>query len=126
MAALGWLLNLDFAASSGISVIVTGGSDFQSIWAFEDGMLTPLTSDTVTGSDTISMAGPFTFGGFDLNCDGTNAGTLIVRDGSASGTILVKTSSVTGKVAVVPQPCSGTIYYSVSGTGASAFLWKWE
>lgn len=84
----------------------------------------PITADTVTGTGTITLTDE-TFGGFDLNCDGTNAGTLIVRDTNASGRILVKTSSVTGKIAYAPIPCSGAIYYSVSGTGASAFLYEW-
>ena len=84
----------------------------------------PITDDTVTGTGTITMKGEL-FGGFDLNCDGSNAGTLIVRDTGASGKILVKTNSVTGKIAYAPMPCSGTIYYSVSGTGATAFLYEW-
>lgn len=84
----------------------------------------PLTSDAVTGTGAITVNSQL-FGGFDLNCDGSNAGTLIVRDSDSSGRILVKTSSVTGKVAYAPIPCSGTIYYSVSGTGASAFLYEW-
>lgn len=87
----------------------------------------PITSDTVTGTGTISLTREgLVFGGFDLNCDGTNAGTLIVRDASDTGKILVKTSSVTGKIGFAPIPCSKTIYYSVSGTGASAFLYEWE
>lgn len=84
----------------------------------------PITDDTVTGTGTINFTREL-FGGFDLNCDGTNAGTLIVRDTDATGRILVKTSSVTGKIGYAPMPCSGTIYYSVSGTGASAFLYEW-
>lgn len=86
----------------------------------------PLTDDTVTSTGTLTLTNKDkSFGGFDLNCDGANAGTLIVRDTDATGRILVKTSSVTGKIAYAPMPCSGTIYYSVSGTGASAFLYEW-
>ena len=86
--------------------------------------IVPITTDTVTGTGTLSLTKKY-FGGFDLNCDGSNAGTLIIRDTNASGRILVKTSSLVGKVAYGPIPCSGTIHYSVSGTGASAFLYEW-
>jgi hypothetical protein len=87
----------------------------------------PLTDDQVTGTGTIVFKeqGEL-FGGFDLSCDGTNAGILIVRDTGASGKILIKTSSIVGKVGFAPIPCSGTIYYDVSGTGASAMLYEWD
>lgn len=85
----------------------------------------PVTSDQVTGTGTLNMESEI-FGGFDLSCDGSNAGTLIVYDTNASGRILIKTSSVVGKVGFAPIPCSGTIYYSVSGTGASAMLYEWQ
>lgn len=88
--------------------------------------ITPLTSDTVTGSDTVTLKEGEYFGGFDLNCDGSNAGSLTIRDNDASGRILVKTSSLVGKVAYGPIPCSGTIHYTVAGTGASAFLYEWQ
>lgn len=86
----------------------------------------PLTSASVTSTGSVDLTtSESVFGGFDLSCNGTNLGTLVIRDSDASGRILVNTSSVSGKVAYGPMPCSGTIYYSVSGTGASAFLYEW-
>lgn len=87
----------------------------------------PLTIDTVSGTTgTLNLTSSNSkFGGFDLNCDGTNIGTLIVRDSDATGRILVKTSTKVGKIAFGPIPCSRTIYYSISGTNASAFLYEW-
>lgn len=89
----------------------------------------PITDDWIlTGNNgTIDLEQDhFKFGGFDLSCNGINAGTLIIRDKSVAGTILVKTSSLTGKVSFAPIKCSGTIYYDISGTGASVFLYGWK
>ena len=89
------------------------------------GDVRPLTNGTVTGSDTISLDSKL-FGGFDLNCDGTNEGTLVVRDNDGSGTILVDTGSITGKTVIAPfRAPSGQIHYTVAGTGADAMLYEW-
>lgn len=117
---------IDAGIVSIILVPATGSYDFSPIWLFSMTQLAPLTSDTITGTGTLTLTkGKNMFGGFDLNCNGTNAGTLIIRDTDATGKILVKTSSVVGKFGYAPIHCSGTIYYSVSGTGASAFLYEW-
>ncbi len=87
----------------------------------------PLSSDTLTGTGTISLAAGSLFGGFDLNTDGTNVGTVIIRDENVSGTILVTSKSITGKTFIAPIDVpSNIIYYSISGTGADAFLYEFD
>lgn len=84
----------------------------------------PLTSNAVTGTGTITVTSGI-FGGFDLNCDGTNTGTCLIRDTNASGTILFNSKSIIGKSVLAPVDCSGVIYYAVSGSGADAMLFEW-
>lgn len=87
----------------------------------------PLSTNTVTSTGTISLTQGHLFGGFDLNADGTNVGTLVIRDENASGTILATSKTLSGKTLIAPiQAPSGIIYYSVSGTGADAFLYEWD
>jgi len=87
----------------------------------------PLSSDTLTGTGTITLAAGKLFGGFDLNTDGTNVGTIIIRDQNVSGTILATSKSITGKTLIAPiQVDSQIIYYSISGTGTDAFLYEWD
>lgn len=90
------------------------------------GHVKPLTNATKTGTGTIKLDG-YLFGGYDLNCDGTNEGTLIVRDGDSAGTVLVDVGSITGKNMLAPiKTETGSIYYSISGTGADAMLYEWK
>lgn len=89
------------------------------------GNLRPISAGAITGSNTIDLDGNL-FGGFDLNADGTNAATIEIRDSDASGTVLCDSSSVVGKVFRGPiRAPSGTIYYSIAGTGGSATLYEW-
>ncbi len=87
----------------------------------------PLSTNTVTGTGTISLSVGHMFGGFDLNADGTNVATCIIRDENVSGTILVTSKTISGKTFIAPmEAVSGIIYYSVSGTGGDAFLYEWD
>lgn len=87
----------------------------------------PLSTNTVTGTGTINLSVGHMFGGFDLNVDGTNVGTVIIRNQNVSGTILATSKSISGKTLIAPiEATSGIIYYSVAGTGADAFLYEWD
>jgi hypothetical protein len=67
------------------------------------------------------------FGGFDLNTDGVNVGTVVIRDLNSGGTILAVSKSIAGKNLIAPiEAESGIVFYSVSGTGADAFLYEWD
>ena len=87
----------------------------------------PLSSDTITGTGTITLAAGNLFGGFDLNTDGTNVGTVIIRNLNVSGTILVTSKSITGKTFIAPiEVASNVLYYDISGTGADCFLYEFD
>jgi len=87
----------------------------------------PLSTNTVTSTGTISLSVGHMFGGFNLNCDGSNQGTIVIRNENASGTILATAKSITGSNFIAPiEAVSGIVYYSVSGTGADAFLYEWD
>jgi len=89
------------------------------------GNVRPISAGAITGSDTIVLDS-YLFGGLDLNCDGTNAGTVVIRDNDGSGTILIDTSSITGKTIIAPfHAPSKQIHYTIAGTGADALLYEW-
>lgn len=89
------------------------------------GNIVALFNNVKTGTGTINMDS-YVFGGVDLNSDGTNVGTVVVREDSASGKVLVSISSTVGKTVIAPfKSKSKTIYYSISGTGADAMLYEW-
>ncbi len=83
-----------------------------------------LTQSPVTSTGTITLGADKIFGGYDLSCDGTNLGTLLIKDGDSNGTVLVDTDSVIGKDVIKPMKTSGVIYYSVSGTNADVMLYE--
>lgn len=86
----------------------------------------PLSTNTVTSTGTLVLTAGHMFGGFNLNCDGTNQGTLVIRDDDASGTILATAKSITGSNFIAPiEAISGQVFYSVSGLNVDAFLYEW-
>lgn len=89
------------------------------------GDVRPISAGAISGTDTISLDDKL-FGGVDLNADGTNAATCVIRDENASGTILIDTSTITGKTIIAPfKAPSGIIHYVISGTNADAMLYEW-
>jgi len=87
----------------------------------------PLSTNTVTGTGTLNLTEGHVFGGFDLNADGTNVATCIIRNENVSGTILATSKTISGKTLIAPIIAdSGIIYYDVSGTGGDAFLYEWN
>lgn len=87
-------------------------------------ILKPITDGKVSGAGTAPMSGKL-FGGVLLSTDGTNAGVVIVRDGGESGSKLFDLSSKSPGSFLIPAPAaSGKIYYSVTGTGASAQFYE--
>ncbi len=87
----------------------------------------PLSTNTVTGTGTFNLTAGHMFGGFDLNADGVNVATLVIRDQNSSGTILATSKTISGKNLIAPMDTpSGIIYYSVSGSGGDAFLYEWD
>lgn len=92
----------------------------------EAGHLATISEGAIAGTGTIDLSGPV-FGGVDVNADGTNAATVIIRDNDATGEILVHCITTVGKTFFGPfRAASKKIYYSISGTGATATLYEWK
>ena len=87
-------------------------------------LLQPLTNGKVTGTGTVKMYG-MGLGGVLVSTDGTNAAVVLIYDSAdATGDKLFDLSSKTPGAFLVPvQVTSGSIYYNISGTGASAQLY---
>lgn len=87
----------------------------------------PLSSNNVTGTGILNLTVGHMFGGFDLNADGTNLVTIVIRNQDAAGQILASSQTISGKSLIAPiEAKSGAIYYSITGTGGSVFLYEWD
>lgn len=87
----------------------------------------PLSTNTVTGTGTLNLSAGHMFGGFDLNADGTNVATCIIRNENVSGTILATSKTISGKTFIAPiEAISGIIFFDISGVGGDAFLYEWD
>ncbi len=94
--------------------------------------LTALTAGKVSSTGTVELAGQpgvgGTIGGVLISTDGTNAAVVILREDDASGTILfdISTKSPMFVTAPIRSGNTATVYYSITGTGASAMLYEWN
>lgn len=82
-------------------------------------------TSAIAGADTLQMSS-FIFGGANVFTDGTNAATVIVREDNAAGKVLLHAITKTSMEIMNPiKSNSKTIYYSITGTGATAQLFGW-
>jgi hypothetical protein len=88
-------------------------------------LLRPLTNGKVTGTDTVACPSTI-LGGVMISTDGTNAAVVAVHVTSAAGTKVFDISTKTPMFIVSPIEAAENIYYSVTGTGASAQFYGWE
>ncbi len=86
-------------------------------------IISALTQTPVTGTGIINIQGRL-FGGYKLNTDGTNIGTLIIRSGSSVGNVLINTKTAIGEHVVQPMRCDGAVYYSVSGVNVDLMIFE--
>jgi hypothetical protein len=89
------------------------------------GHIKPITDGAIAGTGSIDLDGNI-FGGFILNADGTNSASIEIRINDSAGEVLVDANSTISEAVFAPfRATSGRIYYSISGTGASASLYEW-
>lgn len=85
-----------------------------------------LTNGTISGTGTLTVDG-YKIGAVLLTTNNSNAATVTLRRDNATGKKLFDLSSVT--TIWVAGPISTeetqTVYYSISGTGATAQLYEW-
>ena len=88
-----------------------------------------LSSGAITGTGTLTLTATESrrFGGGRLIADGTNTGTVLIYDGtSASDPLIFELSSALTMADYAPiLNTSGSLYYSISGTGASFQPYEW-
>lgn len=78
----------------------------------------------ITGTGTVAVPSGIV-GGINISADGTNAAVVVLRKNDASGEIIFSQSTKSPMLAVAPFNAAQTVYYSVSGTGASAQFFEW-
>lgn len=95
-------------------------------------LLRALTDGAVSGTGTITVENR-TLGGVLISTNNTNAAVVVVRVTDSSGHRVFSISSLTPGFHVAPirlqgpndKQASQTLYYDISGTGASAQLFEW-
>ena len=94
--------------------------------------LTALTNGKVAGTGTVTLQGQHgdggTVGGVLISTDGTNAAAVVLRKNDASGAIVFDLSTKTPIFVTAPILVANTaqVYFSITGTGASAQLYEWN
>jgi len=94
--------------------------------------LTALTAGKVSSTGTVTLAGQHgaggTIGGVLITTDGSNAAVVVLKEDDTNGTILFDISTKSPMFVVGPIRSGNTasIYYSITGTGASAMLYEWN
>ncbi len=88
--------------------------------------LSPLSSGAITGTGIITLSGN-RFGGGRFLADGTNSGTVLIYDGiDNTGILLFELSNKLSMTDYAPIICKEkSIYYNISGTGASFQPYEW-
>ena len=88
-------------------------------------ILKPITDGKVAGTGTLTLESRI-LGGILVSSDGTNAAVIIIRNDDASGTRFFDISTKAPGLIIGPiKADSDTIYYSITGTNASAQLYEW-
>ena len=94
-------------------------------------VLRPLsTGGKVNGTGTVTLSGHREngglFGGAMISADGTNVATVIIRKNDANGEVIFDVATATALPMLAPiETRTDVIYYSVTGTNASAMLYEW-
>jgi hypothetical protein len=88
-------------------------------------LLQSLTAGKVTGADTVACPSKI-LGGVLISTDGTNAAVVTVQKTDSGGAKIFDISTKTPMFVVSPIEAASAVYYSVTGTGASAQFYGWE
>lgn len=90
-------------------------------------LLRPITERQVSGTGSFETTGACLVAGALISADGTNAATVTIRENNSSGKILYEVSTKISGNFILPYPVFTNykhLYYSITGTGASAMLFE--
>lgn len=94
-------------------------------------ILRPLTPGAVSGTGTLTV-GSRTLGGVLISTNNTNAATVVIKTNDSSGYEVFDISTLSPGFHIAPirleapgESATETLYYDISGTGASAQLYEW-
>ena len=89
-------------------------------------LLRSISEGTIAGTGTLQMPAKV-LGGVLITADGTNNATILLQTDNSSGAQIFEL--VTKSPIFITGPISNngsqTLYYSISGTGASAQIYEW-
>jgi len=89
-------------------------------------ILRALSNGALSSTGTLTVPSQIV-GGVLITTDNTNAATVILRRDNASGSQILDISTITTMWIGAPFSLdrTETVYYSITGTGASAHLYEW-
>ena len=89
-------------------------------------ILRKLTNGKISGTGEIDVPSRL-FGGALISTNSSNAAAVVIRENDVNGDIIFDLSTISPAMVSAPFDISGAdkIYYSISGTGASAQLYEW-
>ena len=89
-------------------------------------ILRPISNGSISGTGTLTFKSGIV-GGVLITTDNSNAAAVVLRRDSGTGTVVIDISTKTTIWITGPFSMEGTetLYYSISGTGASAQLFEW-
>lgn len=88
-------------------------------------LLRPLSAGKISGTGTLDLTHGQALGGVVISTDGTNAAAVILRKTNASGEKIFDISTKTPLAALAPMEAAATVYYDITGTGASAMIYEY-
>ena len=86
--------------------------------------LKDISSGLISGTGTLTCESQIC-GGVAIVANGTNTASVTIRKGAAGGKKILEFQTTSPITIFAPFDASTTIYYSISGTGASAQVFEW-
>lgn len=87
--------------------------------------LREISNGQISGTGTLTCKSEI-IGGFFLDANGSATATIVLRKDNSGGEVIVDYSSTSPLSVFAPFEAAQTVYYSVTGTGASAEIFEWQ
>ena len=88
-------------------------------------LLREISGNQISGTGTL-VCNSRVLGGVNIVADGTNAATVVIRKDSSTGAIIFSTQVKSPYFPIAPILAdTNTLYYSITGTNATAEIYEW-